>query len=90
MLLPRSSFDDITDCQWSQITRSGTENLANTNVGAILAVTVDAGITLNNSHYNFGDSGNLDFASFRLIAVEGGVQLQTRQHWTMKRKPTMR
>ena len=60
------------------VTLSVPENQANANVGAILAVTVDAGITLNNSHYNFGDPGNLDFASFRLRAVEGGVQLVTR------------
>ena len=59
------------------VTRSVSENLANTNVGAILAVTVDAGITLNNSHYNFRNIGR-DFASFRLTAVEGGVRLVTR------------
>ena len=58
-------------------TRMVPENQANTNVGEILEVTVDAGITLNNSHYNFRNIGR-DFASFRLTAVEGGVRLVTR------------
>ena len=58
-------------------TLSVAENQANANVGAILEVTVDAGITLNNSHYNFRNIGR-DFASFRLTAVEGGVRLVTR------------
>ena len=61
------------------VIRSVPENQATgTNVGAILAVTgVDAGITLNNSHYNFRNTGR-DFASFRLTAVEDGVRLVTR------------
>ena len=60
------------------VIRSVPENQANANVGAILVVTVDAGITLNDSHYDFGDAGNFDFASFSLRAVEGGVRLVTR------------
>ena len=58
-------------------TRMVPENQANTNVGEILEVTgVDAGITLNNSHYNFRNIGR-DFASFRLTAVANGVRLVT-------------
>ena len=59
------------------VPRSISENLPNTNVGVVLNVTPGE-IPLNDLHYNFGDPGNLDFASFRLIAVAGGVQLQTR------------
>ena len=58
--------------------RSVPENQANANVGTILVVTgVDAGITLNNSHYNFRNTGR-DFASFRLTAEPNGVRLVTR------------
>ena len=75
-----SGDDGITDDVVSgsvTVTLMVPENQANTNVGGILEVTVDAGITLNNSHYNFRNIGR-DFASFRLTAVEGGVQLVTR------------
>ena len=60
----------------NEASRNVPENQANANVGAMLAVTVDPGITLNNSHYNFRNIGR-DFASFRLTAVEGGVRLVT-------------
>ena len=61
----------------SVVTRSISENLPNTNVGVVLNVT-PGDIPLNDLHYDFGDPGNLDFASFRLIAVADGVQLKTR------------
>ena len=63
------------------VTRSVPENQANANVGGILEVTgVDAGITLlNNSHYNFRNTGNRDFASFRLTAEPNGVRLVTKE-----------
>ena len=71
MLLRRSAIAD-------GVIRSVPENQANANVGTILVVTgVDAGITLNNSHYNFRNTGR-DFASFRLTAVANGVRLVTR------------
>ena len=68
-------FDVVADGDGvKSATRSVPENQANANVGEILAVTVDAGITLNNSHYNFRNIGR-DFASFRLTAVANGVRL---------------
>ena len=68
---PEFTGDEVT------VTRSISENLPNTNVGVVLNVT-PGDIPLNDLHYDFGDPGNLDFASFRLIAVADGVQLKTR------------
>ena len=80
-VLPGAGIDRVdedSESGYVTVTLSVSENQANANVGAILAVTVDAGITLNNSHYDFGDAGNFDFASFSLRAVAGGVRLVTR------------